>query len=198
MPRPKTDPPTTDFTQKIQVSDLRRWGYLQPGSYSFTITLYNLYTGTPSRQMACELSMSEAGGLLRLRYSVSEVPYDYLIQLEAVASNLGRGMYYLFICPLSGQRAKTLYSCWNSCGFVHRTTLGIKYETQYVSGPFGATLPFFKRHLLVSRQLARPQNKKRYAGKPTRWYEITMKILSKNNITGNKLLREIQSLHLKK
>ncbi len=193
MPRLRTDPPTTDFTQKIQLADLRRWGYLQPGAYAFTLTLYNLYTGTPSRQLACELSMSEAGGWLRLRYSMNEVPYDYLIQLEAVASNLGRGVYYLFICPLSRRRAKTLYSCWGTPYFAHRAALGVRYETQYVAGAFGAVVPFYKRSVQVQKALERPYRKEWYAGNPTRWYLAALRALGKNKELAPGLLVAIRA-----
>ena len=106
--------------------------------------------------------MSEAGGRLRLRCSVNEVPYDYQVQLEAVASNLGRGVYYLFVCPLSRRRAKALYSCWGSSYFAHRVALGVKYEPQYVAGPFGAVVPYYKRSLQAERALEK-SNRKTYS-----------------------------------
>jgi hypothetical protein len=193
MPRPRTTPPTTDFTQKIQLADLRRWGYLQPGRYAFTLTLYNPYTGIQSGQISCELFMLEVGGWLRLRYSVNETPYDYTIELEAVTSNLGRGVYYLFICPLSGRRAKTLYWCQGIPYFAHRAALGVKYETQYVAGPFGAVVPYFKRHQRATKELDKPHRKKEYAGKPTRWYLAAFKALSKNIELGSDLLTAIRS-----
>jgi hypothetical protein len=184
MPRPRTDPPTTDFTQKFHILDLHRWGYLQPGNWTFKITFRNPYTGEPTGQIATELAMTETGGWLRLRYSVKAVPYDYLIQIEAVTSNLGRGVYYLFRCPLSGQR--TPY-------FAHRAALGVKYETQYVAGPFGAVLPYFKRHCRAIKELEKPQRKKEYAGKPTRWYLAALKALGKNRELAPSLLTAIRS-----
>jgi hypothetical protein len=181
MPRRRTDPPTTDFTQKIQLTDLRRWGFLQPGHYAFTLTLYNPYTGAQSGQVSCELSMLDASGWLRLSYSVNETPYNYLIQLEAVASNLGRGVYYLFLCPLSGRRAKTLYWCPGAPYFAHRAELGVKYETQYVAGIFGAVVPFYKRSIQAQRALERPRRKRWYAGKPTRWHQAALRALNRND-----------------
>jgi hypothetical protein len=193
MPRPRTDPPTTDFTQKIEVADLRPLGYFAAGPLSFTLTLPNPYTGEPNRQIACELTMSEVGGWLRLRYSVKEIPYDYMIQLEAVASNLGRGVYYLFICPLSGQRAKKLYSCWGSPYFAHRAALGVRYETQYVAGLFGKVVPYFKNHKRVAKDLDESQRKRIYAGKYTRWYRRALKSICENQKLGSLILDNIRS-----
>lgn len=193
MPRTRTDPPTTDFTQKIQIADLQPLGYFAAGPLSFNLTLYNPYTGEQNRRIACELTMTEAGGALRLRYSVREISYDYLIQLEAVTSNLRRGVYYLFVCPLSGRRAKTLYSCWGTPYFAHRAALGVRYETQYVSGPFGAVVPFYKRSIYVQRAFDKPNRKVLYAGKPTRWYLAALRALNRNNELFPSIIAAIRS-----
>lgn len=193
MPRPETNPNTTDFTQNIRLADLGRRGYLQRLRSAFTIQLYNPWLGTPSTQLVCELAMNEAGGWLRLRYSVNGISYDYLIELVTVVSNLGRGVYYLFICPLSGRRAKTLYSCWGSPYFAHRAALGVRYETQYAAGPFGAVVPYFKRSIRVERALERPYQKRHYAGKPTRWYLAAFRQLASNKKLASGLLAGIRS-----
>ncbi|UOQ53397.1 hypothetical protein [Hymenobacter cellulosivorans] len=193
MPRLRTYPPTTDFTQKIHLADLRRWGYLQPGNYAFTLTFYNPYTGAENAKIACELSVYEAAGWLRLCYSAYGIPYNYVIELEAVASNLGRGAYFLFKCPLSGRRAKTLYSCCGSPYFAHRVALGVKYETQYVAGPFGAVVPFYKRSISLQKAFKKPYRKEWYAGKLTRWYLAALRTLDRNEESAPGLLAAIRS-----
>jgi hypothetical protein len=142
--------------------------------------LYNPYTGQQNGQLAAELAMTVAGGSLRLQYSVGQASIDYQITIEAVSSNLGRGAYYLFLCPLLGERAKTLYSCPGVPRFAHRATLGVRYETQYVAGAFGAVLPFFKRAINAKRAFSSPYKKTWYGGKPTRWHLSALKALQKN------------------
>jgi hypothetical protein len=193
MPRLHTDPPTTDVTQKITIANLRLWGFLTPGHHIFSIVFHNPYTGTKNGRASAEVMISETDGWIRLNYSLKDQIYDYRIIIEAIPSNLGRGYYAQFRCPLSGLRCRTLYRPLEATHFAHRTVLGVKYSTQYDSGPFSGCVPFFKRERRKEIELGKPRRKKWYAGKPTRWFLALNTALQKNRTAGPKILASIRS-----
>jgi len=45
---------------------------------------------------------------------------DYEIIIDALPSNLGKGVNLYFICPVCGKRAKILYYCLKTHLFIHR------------------------------------------------------------------------------
>lgn len=65
---------------------------------------------------------------LTLSYNYRGEPIEYDVRIEYVDSNLGTGVIPYFICPVSGLRAKKLYSYGSM--FVHRKETKGYYEKQ--------------------------------------------------------------------
>ncbi len=62
---------------------------------------------------------------LKVNYTITKrsgktIPYNYMIQLVTVPSNLGKGEILYFQCPDSGKRARILYSANGHDKYVHR------------------------------------------------------------------------------
>lgn len=99
----------------------------------------------------------------------------YRIELKAVPSNLGKGVNLYFICPVSGQLAKKLYSCYNSEKFMHRDEYArrnciIYYPVQTSSKYEYHNDRYWELERKTIPKLHIKRGKKSYRGKPTKRY----------------------------
>ena len=106
--------------------------------------------------------------LLMLRYSIDGQDVTQHIQLEAVPSNLNRGRYWFFICPVSGRRCKKLHLIRGL--FQHRTALSGVFYQQQARTPtaFGRYMDAYDVVGEIWEAAQAPYFREYYAGKPTR------------------------------
>ena len=116
--------------------------------------------------------MSNDESYIQLKYvhtkGENKTDLDYKIYLLKIPSNLGKGFRYYFICPISGKRAKILYSAYGSLYFKHREEYKdrIYYEGQNDSKSFRDASSYRIGKLLDD--LYKKQKKSHYRGLPTK------------------------------
>jgi len=106
--------------------------------------------------------------LLILLYSIDGQDVTQVVELAAVPSNLHRGQYWFFICPVSGRRCKKLHLIRGL--FQHRTALpGVFYRQQVrAKWLFGRYLDAYEGISEILEAAEQPYFREYYAGKPTR------------------------------
>lgn len=113
------------------------------------------------------------GGFLKITHSGGKV---WLIGLEAMPSNLGKGIYYYFVCPKTKKRCKALYLYGGE--FVHRDLIPFNYSKQNEARKMRHLQRLFDFEMgKVEEQLYKKYFKTHYRGKPTkRFMRIEAKI----------------------
>ncbi|GAB3341918.1 hypothetical protein GCM10027299_56290 [Larkinella ripae] len=153
---------------KFNLADLKRHGYLV-GWCSQVLTWTRNGNKRGSIRISVNLDCFYPGNFVELEYTIHEKKMKYRIGLEQLPSNLGKGQVWYFICPLTGERCRTLYEIGNyfASRKAQKNTL---YESQtyskhyrWLDKTFG---PAFKLDNAFD-DLYKPYTKKHYRGKPT-------------------------------
>jgi len=174
MPKPYTFPTLLDEVKTVSISKLKVWNYLEPESYrSGTITWSRAGEQIGSINIFCTMRNEP---YIWLTYRFNGEPVDYKVKLVSVASNLGRGKIWYFLCPVTGKRCRKLYGVGKY--FLHRDAYPqAMYESQTYS----------KRGRMIDKvckimhgsdelyeELYSKHFKTHYAGKPTKRYKQIM------------------------
>lgn len=106
--------------------------------------------------------------VLTLLYSIVGQDVTQTVELVAVPSNLNRGQYWLFTCPVCGKRCKKLHLIRGL--FQHRTAVPDAYYRQQVRTywPFGRYMDAYEGIGEIFEAAEAPYFREYYAGKPTR------------------------------
>jgi hypothetical protein len=106
--------------------------------------------------------------LLTLLYSIDSENVEQVIVMESVPSNLNRGKYWFFRCPVSGVRCKKLHLIRGR--FQHRTALGGVLYRQQLRGKtsFCRFMDAYDGIGEIMQAVDAPFFREYYAGKPTR------------------------------
>ncbi|WP_460978990.1 hypothetical protein [Spirosoma knui] len=153
---------------KFSLADLKRHGYMI-GWCSAALTWSRNGNKRAAINIAVNLSSLWPGNYVQLDYKVDKHPMSYRIGLVQVPSNLGKGQVWYFVCPLTGERCRTLYKAGRY--FASRKALkGTLYESQtyskyyrWLDKTFGPELKLDGVYEEVYKRYA----KKHYRGKPT-------------------------------
>lgn len=106
--------------------------------------------------------------VLTLLYSIDGDNVTQTIEMVAVPSNLNRGKYWLFTCPVSGKRCKKLHLIRGL--FQHRTAVPDAFYRQQArtKWPFGRYWDAHDGICDILKAAEQPYFREYYAGKPTR------------------------------
>ncbi|GGK58992.1 hypothetical protein ACD591_16370 [Rufibacter glacialis] len=177
MARHGSSPILYDDVKKVSVSDLKKWGYLEPESFKTgTVTWSRQGRKTGSISITVNIC---TGCYLELDYGKGGKSISYRVNLVTLPSNLGKGELWYFVCPQTGKRCRFLYLVGDR--FLHREAYGgCMYETQTYS-KYGRKLDkYFARefgHDKLYEQLYSRHFRTMYAGKPTKKYLSIMRKL---------------------
>jgi len=195
MAKPPTFPTLYDDCKKISISDLKRWGHLNPNSYkSSTLTFSS--NGNKTGSISIRVNTQPESPYLELDYNCNEAPINYRVQLVSIPSNIGKGLVWYFICPHTGKRCRKLHLA--DTYFYHRSAFnGCMYESQTQSKKYremDKTLgACFKSDSLYS-ELYKKHFKKTYAGKPTKRYlRIIEQIRQAESVPYHEIERALMS-----
>jgi hypothetical protein len=182
MPKPHTFPTLYDNLNKITITFLNRYGYLKPNQWQ-SGTISWTRNGNKIGSISIRVNTQPESPYLELDYKCNEAPINYIVQLVSVPSNIGKGVVWYFVCPLTGKRCRKLYL--HEGYFYHRSAFrGCMYEKQTYSKLGNALGAYFAVDNL-HEQLRKKHFKKTYAGKPTKRYlKLTHQIKrAENSIT---------------
>ncbi|WP_242094375.1 hypothetical protein [Aestuariivivens sediminicola] len=166
-----------DEVKSISISDLKKWNYLEEGTYKRGTITWS-FRGEKTGSITVILNQDN---LLTLDYKCNGTDYNYNIKLTSIPSNLGIGYVWFFICPFTHKRCRKLHLI--SERFMHRSNLPSgMYESQTKSKKYRLWDKvyggFFELDNLY-HQLYTKHFKKTYSGKPTKKYLQIIKKIQK-------------------
>ncbi len=183
MAKPCTFPTLFDEARQINISDLKKWGYLEPNqSKQGTITWKT--NGSPTGSISMLVSTYTKPGYMTLTYSYAGEPERHFkVKLITLPSNLGKGVVWYFLCPSTHKRCRKLFMIDGY--FLHREAFkGAMYESQTHSKKYrelDKTMGAYLRRDWYYPELYKKHSKKTYAGKPTKRYLRLMKLIEQGN-----------------
>jgi hypothetical protein len=193
MPKFSTLPILYDECKTISVSDLKRWGYLEPEQWrSGTITWSR--QGRETGSIGFTVDTLDSQPTLELDYKYDGHQVKYQIQMVSVPSNVGKGIVWYFLCPYTRKRCRKLYLVQTY--FYHREAFkGSFYEKQTYSHRGRKLNKSLEDLFAVDKayeQIYSKYFKKHYAGKPTKRYQkLLQKIQIASFISAKDVLRHL-------
>jgi hypothetical protein len=193
MPKPHTFPTLYNEVKTVSISFLIKNNYLKPNQWqSGTITWSS--NGNKTGSISIQVNTQSESPYLLLDYKYNEAPISYTVQLVSALSNLGKGVVWFFICPLTGKRCRKLYLA--DTYFYHRSAFrGCMYEKQTQSKKsryLDKTLGLYFQTDQLYKQLYKKHFKKQYSGKPTKKYlKLTQQIKRAESITAHEIERAL-------
>lgn len=177
MPKPHTYPTLYDDCLQLDISFLRKQGYLNPDQWkSGTITWSR--NGNKTASISIQVNTQPESLYLELDYKCNEAPINYRVQLVSAPSNLGKGVVWYFVCSHTGKRCRKLYLIGGY--FLHREAFkGCMYKIQTESKRERQTTRKYKPMWKGNEydQLQAKHFKHYYNGNPTKRYLQIMKVI---------------------
>ncbi len=195
MPKPHTFPTLYDEVLQLNITRLKKWGYLDDNQVK-TGTITWSRNGSKTGSISIKVNTLYHTPQIELNYSFRDEPRRYKLDLVSLPSNLGKGEIWYFLCPHTGKRCRILYSVDGY--FFHRSAFkGVMYEKQTFSKKwrqiecvFGAYFDCEKYY----RQIHAKHFTKYYKGKPTKKYlKLMAKIEEADRIDGRQIERLLMS-----
>ena len=167
MTRLSTFPKTIEECSTLNISKLKKWGYLNPGNHHGTIT----WSTNQIKQSEIGISthISRNDSFIELHYTYDSEEINYSIKLVRVNSNLGKGFYWLFTCPQTDKNCRKLYL--HQGYFFHREAFNLYYEQQLQSRKTRELLKIYKKAFIpeeIYEERYGKYFKTHYKGKPTK------------------------------
>lgn len=171
MPKPHTFPTLFDYCKNITITDLKRWGYLNPNQKRSGVLTFSR-GGEKTGSISIEVYTNPEENYIDFSYRCNDIIINYRVQLVSITSNLGKGAIWFFRCQRTGRKCRKLYLA--DTYFFHRKAFrNCMYDSQTQSHKNRILLRLFDRLTKkqnASRILNRKHFKKQYNGKPTRRY----------------------------
>lgn len=192
MPKPQKFPTLFNDVKTIDISFLKKHGYLKPnqimsGTISWSIN------GNNTGRISIVVNTKEITPFLELDYKCNNEPINYKVLLIDIPSNLGKGNILLFQCPQTKKLCRKLYLV--DTYFFHRSAFkDCMYQSQTYSDRNRDLLKQFDIHHKaesLGSQMFSKYFKTHYAGKPTKKF---LKILNAMEKTKNTNLKSIEEL----
>ena len=189
MPKPYTFPTLFDEVLQISMTKLKEWEYLNPEQIkSGTLTWSR--NGNTTGSISIMVNTYSDQQYIELDYKYKDEPRKYKVQLVSISSNLGKGVIWYFLCPVTNKRCRKLYSIGGY--FLHREAfIGCLYESQIHSKKYrrmDKTIGLYFKIESLLEQLNSKHMKKHYSGRPTKKF---IKIQSQiNNYLSNNELKD--------
>lgn len=149
----------------LSIADLKRLGFLAKGATRAGRVVWQ--QGGREVASIC-VQTTTAGGLpaIRFNYTANGSPVDYPTPLRFAPSNLNRGGYYYFVCPVTGRACRKLYLVGSR--FVSRFAFRARYEKQTKSHAERAGLPgYLDAFTRLGELTKQPRRKMYYRGELT-------------------------------
>ena len=193
MAKIPTFPILYNEVKQIDISKLKKWGYLNPNQEKNGALQWSR-NGTSTGNISIRSNTKDEKKYIELDYKVNDKPRKYKVYLTSTKSNLNKGEIWYFVCPETKKRCRILYSV--NGYFLHRDAFsGCMYECQtqskyqrVLASTYGN---YFKLDDLYE-QLYSKYFKKTYRGRPTKRYlKIMTQIERAESITRHDIERAL-------
>lgn len=180
MPKFPTYPTLFDEVLQIDISKLKKWGYLNPEqTKSGTITWSS--NGNKTGSISIKVKPHSEQLYIELDYKYRDEPRKYKVNLVSIPSNLGKGVVWYFLCPQTNKRCRKLYSIGGY--FLHREAFSeCMYESQTRSKKWRQIEKIYGYYFDIDKHYEKLYSKHfkiHYNGKPTKRYLKLMKEIKK-------------------
>ncbi len=137
---------------------------------------------TTGAEILLETIYTEKEKAVKLRYNYKQNPLEYSVQIAEVKSNLGKGVNLYFICPVTGNKCKTIFCCYGSHIFKSRQAYKnrIYYLTQISSKPLRTATRYNVTEAKVN-DLYKLRRAKNYKSKETKRHKRLIKLIDKKH-----------------
>lgn len=175
-----TSPILLEECCSFTISDLIRLGYLDTDSSVDSGTLsctrgYNVYS-----QANISVNIQADKPFISIEYWIGAKRIKYNVGLFSKTSNIGRGVVWFFICPVTGKRCRKLYLINNY--FVHRAAFsGCIYTNQSYSHTrrrYYGQMEKLRRIEKITSCMNKPYFKHEYKGKTTKRFLKIRRLLT--------------------
>lgn len=177
MGRYSTGALTVNAIQRLEISNLNRYGYFnfikakRYGHHTQTMKWNN------GGSIGIETHNTKEGCFLVLNYTVTDkstgvkTSIEYKVQIEFIPSNLGKGYLLYFICPVSFKRCRILYRAYGSLHFKAREAY--QYRLYYKAQTSSKKYALLDRYDTVRTKVetirdCKRRNQTTFKGKPTK------------------------------
>ena len=147
----------------LTITDLKRAGYIMPGQYRTGPITWERDGREIGSITVCVDTTAGRVPSVRFAFNHNGTPADYSAALRFTPSNLNRGGYYLFICPVTGRSCRKLYFVGGR--FISRFAFRALYSVQAQS----PADRYADAKQSEQQALNAPRRKWKYKGKPTRY-----------------------------
>ena len=180
MPNSSTFPTLYDELNQLDITFLKKHGYLKPNQIvSGVITWSRKYDQSSS--ISIKINTVSEDPRIVLSYTSNGEPIEYSVQLYSITSNIGKGVIWYFICPYTRKRCRKLY--FHNSRFYHRDAFkNCMYQTQTFSrhSRFLCTqLDRLYAKQNACKQIESKYFTKYYNGKQTKKYSKLLKQIAK-------------------
>ncbi|MFN5443401.1 MAG: hypothetical protein ACK48V_04155 [Crocinitomicaceae bacterium] len=191
MSKQLTNPILFENTLKLDVSSLKKWGYLENNEIKTGIVNWCV-NGNITNSISIKVNNKTDFPFIEFAYRYNEEIKRYKIFISTLPSNLNKGHNYYFTCSISNKRCRKLYLI-NGI-FSHRKAfIGCMYKNQTMSKKtrlFEKTFGMIFKKDEVLEQLNKKWFKYTYSGKPTKKYLKLYNILEKSQSVSIQDLEE--------
>lgn len=176
MGRNSTIPTLFDNVLSFSIANLKKYNYLK-FNHCNSGNLTWSRNGNKTGALSISVNTLDGNSYLELDYNFNDKPVRYRIELITKPSNLGKGVVWYFVCPVSGKQCRKLYLKGGK--FIHRQCCnGYFYEKQTYSKKNRQLSKNFE-YLFAADKVYVPYFKTIYKGKPTKRYLKLDKLVRK-------------------
>lgn len=128
MARNPTFPDLLDEALQLSTTSLTKDYFLKSNTHQQGVCNWTI-RGDHRASISLEVKTAETDGYVILDYKYNDKPVRYTIQLTTIKSNLGKGLIWYFVCPITNKRCRILYQLQGR--FLHREAFSnAMYYTQ--------------------------------------------------------------------
>lgn len=199
MPKFPTFPTLYDECKSLEVSFLKKHGYLKPDGWKSGTVTWSRGEGSAKQvtgSIGIRVSLSDRESYLELDYQSDGKPVKYKVPLVAKPANIGKGQVWFFRCPQTGRLCRKLHLIGGY--FLHRSAFkGAMYEKQTYSASKRNHWRQWEKLFgtdKVQAELYGRHFKTTYRGKPTKRYlKLLQKLKRAEGVTEESLLNYLRS-----
>lgn len=174
MPKYSTGAYTTGEALRIEINFLFKNGFIENGKILNKSLMWTDANGNPCGNIGVMSVFTNDEKYIQLNYTLTESNGDeykrnYKVYITGVKSNLGKGLNYYFLCPVSNRRCKILYGAYGSHYFKSRESYQnrIYYDCQIASKHYYSIQRYFTLEKRLEK-LCRKKHRETYNGAKTR------------------------------
>ena len=179
----------------FNISSLTKRGLLIDNSFANEVSVRLKKNGISEAGFSLSVNVFSGFGNIDFSYSYYGTIQKYTVEVVSRPSNLGKGVIWFFICPVTKKVCRKLY--FHKGRFLHRTAFPeIIYEQQKLSKRYRKLDKTMKMALdeSIYQEFHQKHLKTHYRGKPTRRFErITKKLAERDSFSYDDILMNVNS-----